>query len=135
MDNKATIDKQVEWNLAQALSVEIAKMRELSNKYFIARNLQSSAEALICLRLTSTHVFSEEQLEELLDLEKELLTLISKSQKEVIGFGLKEEIKQKAIARTELYLKFIEYNNKLTKLLDFYGFLGNRKADKTKLVA
>ena len=135
MESKAATNQQVEWNLAQALSMEIAKMRELSNKYFIARNLPSSAESLICLRMTSSHVFSPEELNELLTLEKELLTLISQSQKEVLGFGVEEDIISKNTARNKLYEKFIEYNNKLTKLLDFYGFLGNRKSDKTKLVA
>lgn len=135
MDNKASTDKQVEWNIAQYISMEIGKMRELSNKHFIARNLQSAAECLICLRLTSTHVFSEPELNELSLLEKDLLNLISKTQKEVNGFGVEEDLKEKSIARNNLYNKFIQYNNKLTKLLDFYGFLGNRKSDKTKLVA
>ena len=134
MDSKPT-DQRVEWNMAGAVSMEMARLREQSNKFFIARNLNSATECLLALRLTATHVFSDDELTSLIALEKSLLELISKTQKEVIGFGNNADLKEKAQARTNLYLKFIEYNTSLTKLLDSYGFLGSRQKDRKKLVA
>lgn len=127
------ISQEVKWNMAGALSLELARLREQANKSFVNRNIASACESLMAMRQTATHVFSEQEILSLSNIEKKLLEGISKILKRVNGFGVEEQSKEKSDSFVKLYMEYLKYNETLQKLLDKYGFLGERKADASKI--
>ena len=131
--NQIELGEQVQWNLAQAITMEIANLRVKANAHFIRREVDKSFECLMAMRMTCNYVITKDQSDELDKLENECLKLINKVNKEVRGFGALSLSKEKLEARNELYQKYRQYSNLLQKILDDYGFLGGRKADPTKM--
>lgn len=129
--NQIELGDQVQWNLAQAITMEIANLRVKANAYFIRRQIDKSFECLMAMRMTCNYVI--EDTSELDSLENDCLELINKVTKESLGFGQPKDSKEKVEARNKLYQKYRDYSNKLQKILDDYGFLGGRKADPTKM--
>lgn len=131
--NQIELGDQVQWNLAQAITMEIANLRVKANSYFIRRQIDKSFECLMAMRMTCNYVIEETQGNELDELENICLELINKVNKEPLGFTQVISSKEKLAARNTLYKKYREYSNKLQRVLDDYGFLGGRKADPTKM--
>lgn len=129
--NQIELGDQVQWNLAQAITMEIANLRVKANAYFIRRQIDKSFECLMAMRMTCNYVI--EDTTELDKLENDCLELINELNKEPLGFAQIINSKEKLRARNKLYQKYREYSNKLQKILDDYGFLGGRKADPTKM--
>jgi len=131
--NQIELGDQVQWNLAQAITMEIANLRVKANSHFVKREVDKSFECLMAMRMTCNYVIEQNEGDQLDKLENECLELINNLNVEVKGFVDKESFKEKATARNKLYLKYREYSNLLQKILDAYGFLGGRKADPTKM--
>lgn len=131
--NQIELGDQVQWNLAQAITMEIANLRVKANAYFIRRQIDKSFECLMAMRMTCNYVIEETQGSELDELENTCLELINIVNKEPLGFTEVISSKEKLEARNTLYQKYREYSNKLQRVLDDYGFLGGRKADPTKM--
>lgn len=130
-NNQIELGDQVQWNLAQAITMEIANLRVKANAYFIRRQIDKSFECLMAMRMTCNYVIEDSK--ELDSLENDCLELINKVTKESLGFGQPKDSKEKLEARNKLYQKYRDYSNKLQKILDDYGFLGGRKSDPTKM--
>lgn len=129
--NQIELGDQVQWNLAQAITMEIANLRVKANAYFIRRQIDKSFECLMAMRMTCNYVI--EDTKDLDELENDCLQLINELNKEPLGFDKISNSKDKLEARNKLYQKYRDYSNKLQKILDDYGFLGGRKADPTKM--
>ena len=132
-NNQIELGDQVQWNLAQAITMEIANLRVKANSHFVRREVDKSFECLMAMRMTCNYVIEETQAKELDTLENDCLELINQLNTEVKGFVDKKVFSGKLNARNKLYLKYREYSNLLQKILDDYGFLGGRKADPTKM--
>ena len=132
-NHQIELGEQVQWNLAQAITMEIANLRVKANYHFIKREIDKSFECLMAMRLTFNYVIEKKDTEELNKLEGECLNLINQVNKEIGGFGDKSSSKEKANARSKLYENYKLYSNRLQRILDDYGFFGGRKADPTKM--
>lgn len=131
--NQVSTEEQVQWNLAQALTMEIGNLRVKANAYFIKREIDKSFECLMAMRMTCNYIIPQTESTELDTLETECLELISIMNKDLKGFGVYQDKKEKVDARNLLYIKYRDYSNKLQSILDRFGFLGGRKADASKM--
>lgn len=131
--NQIELGDQVQWNLAQAITMELANLRVKANAHFIKRQIDKSFECLMAMRMTCNYVIDSTNSESLDDLENQCLELINKLNKEVSGFNEPSNYQERLEWRNSLYQKYREYSNLLQKILDDYGFLGGRKADPTKM--
>lgn len=131
--SKPNVEEQVQWNLAQATTLEIANLRVKANGHFIRREVDKSFECLMAMRMTCNYVINKTESDQLDTLENECLELINQLNIEVKGFVDKKLFTGKLTARNKLYLKYREYSNLLQGILDNYGFLGSRKVDDTRM--
>ena len=78
-NNPIELGEQVQWNLAQAITMEIANLRVKANSHFIKREIDKSFECLMAMRMTCNYVIEDG--DKLDELENECLELINKLNK------------------------------------------------------
>lgn len=130
MTEKNTTE-QVEWNMAQLLTMEISRLRVEANRAFVQRNYPKHVESIISMKMTTQHCFSKQQRDELQKLEDKIFPLLNITGIETAFDPSKEELKQRAM--TGLRKLCMEYDSEVMTLLDRYGFLGDKKKDSSRI--
>ncbi len=132
VDNRADVSQQVEWNMAQLLTMELANLRSQANAAFISGidSYKKAVACLIAMRLSSTHVMDKDEVKKLEKIEKEL---IEYSAFLSFNFGFHKAPKIFQNVRKVFIQTFMQYNNELQYTLEKYGFLGDRKKDSSKM--
>ena len=127
-----TTDK-VAWNTAERLIMEIGNLRTKANYHYINRNVPVASRCLSAIKMCVVHSLKKEECDELNKLELDVIG------KQIIldtytasGFNkVKDKIYYDTLIEIDiLYRKFNDY---LQKLLETYGYLIEKKEDKTVL--
>lgn len=124
---------QVSWNVSLPLIQELGRLRAQANALYIAKQIPTALRTLCAMKQSVIHSFNEEECEMLQELEsgiskQSIIVDFHSSQ----GFAIPMEY---YTARAELDKLYIKFNDALQRLLEKYGYLIEKKADKTKLIA
>jgi hypothetical protein len=130
MRPQVNIENQVEWNMAQLLTFELAKLRSEANSAFVQGNYKKAVKSLMAIKHSSVHVIPDDKREEFNEMEDKLI-YYSKILSLNFGFNSKPKFYNNVQKKFEkLYRK---YNEKIQDVLDEFGFLGDRKKDASRM--
>jgi len=127
--DRGDVGEQVEWNMAGLLNMELARLRNEANQYYTKHEYSKAFSCLLAMKQSAIHTIRPEERTELEKIEDKFYNIVG-----LLNTSLK-------IENQKLYFKVVgmvsklynSYNNKLQDYLDFYGFLGDRKKDSSKL--
>lgn len=124
---------QVSWNVSLPLIQELGRLRARANALYIAKEIPTALRTLTAMKMSVIHSFNSEECIFLEELEKKVRT-----QNSLVDFyGSRGFMKPKVYydAFGVLDRLYIQFNDALQRLLEKYGYLIEKKSDKTKLVA
>lgn len=121
---------QVEWNMANMLNLELARLRTSANTAFISGEFKKAVDSLNAMLMTAIHVLNDAERSQVTELENQLNPLLM--QYGYTGWE-KNQIIISLKARMDLRKLYPKYNMLIMDLLDKYGFLGSRKQDASKM--
>ena len=128
----ATTNK-VAWNTAEQLIMEIGKLRSAANLSYINKNLSKAIRILSAIKMSIVHSLSKDEISFLDKLEAEATKKqIELDKYEGSGFNMIKDKKYYTI-RAELDGLYREFNNYLQVSLERYGYLIEKKEDRTVL--
>ncbi len=121
-------EKELSWNLAQFLIMEVAELLKKASDYFISRDWKNNLYCLIAIRQRIPSS-DNEKIKELKGMEESL-----KLQSTITGVsGFNKNTKSK-IDFQKLFIKNVGiYNDKLMEVLKEVGLYIPLKKDKTKI--
>lgn len=127
MEDKSNVEEQVEWNMAQLINMEIARLTEIINVSFMNGDYARAIKGIMAKRMTAGFVLNDSERKQVETYEKELRSLIQR-------LPFKNSFSNKAIQeglKAEFFVLrlFPKYNELVQDLLDKYGFMGGRKKD------
>ena len=128
----ATTDK-VAWNTAERLILEIGGLRAKANLYYISRQVPKALRCLSAIKMCVIHSLKEEESQALEKIEVEVIKkqIVIDKYKES-GFNMvMDDIYYTTLA--EMDADYRKFNDYLQKLLEKYGYLIEKKEDKTVL--
>ena len=118
---------QVEWNMANLLNIELAKLRSQANTYFISGKYKNAVDSLVTMKMTGVHAMDKDERNALEEKEKELEQPILDYSR-INSFNPEDKIAGIS-AIIKLRKIFMEYNIILMDTLHAHGFLGTYKKD------
>ncbi len=127
--------KAVGWNLAQFLTIDIAKNLASASEYFNENNLMNSFRCLIAVRNRISQHFSSFELRSFKKLQIDFFSSYSPSRIFTHINSSSEVINKKRVALNTLHNSYRRYNDLLMICLKKYGFDIPEKTDKRSMGA
>ena len=131
IDNKGNF--KAAWNTSESLIGEIGRLRTLCDNQYIKGNIRQATRTLLAIKMCVVHNFNHNELNEINLLRKELIERqIIIDSYDISGFNKipnEEYVKRKA----ELDYYYEKLNDKIQELLGKYGYLIDKKEDRTNL--
>jgi len=131
MDSKG--DFKAAWNTSESLIGEIGRLRTLCDNQYIKGQIKSATRTLLAIKMCVVHNFNSEELKEINKLRKELIQRqIIIDSYDMSGFNkIPNDDYVKKKAELDYYYELL--NDKIQELLGKYGYLIDKREDRTKL--
>ena len=130
MSEDYSTDK-VEWNMANLLNIELARLRSKANDHWINKEYSKAVDTLMAMKMTGGHVMHKEERVKLTSIEQQLEIPLA----EYMGISSvnTNDVMKGRVAVIKVRRLYLQYNELVMDLLEKYGFLGGRKKDAGRM--
>lgn len=128
-ERKSSEYEQVAWNLSQQLILQISYLIQQSTANYIAGNLTKCYFHVKEIRTLIFADLNSEEVKELKEFEMKIGSSSVKAKPKISSHPTKDELTYRAMEN--MYLD--KYRTRMMELLNKYGYLISKKADKSKM--
>jgi len=131
MENKGNF--KAAWNTSESLIGEIGRLRTLCDNQYIKGNIRQATRTLLAIKMCVVHNFNADELAELEKMKRDLIVKqIVIDSYDLSGFN-KPRNEEYLKNKSEVDFLYEKLNDRLQQLLGKYGYLIDKKEDRTNL--
>lgn len=122
-------NSQVAWNLSSSLIMEVSELLVKADQEYLQGKPDNAYYSMKAIKMRIVNSLNAEERKYLKAMESKVVRWVSIANM----YASKYKYKEASQARAVLAEKYEEYNETIMDLLDKYGYLIQRKEDKTKI--